>query len=144
MSLAQGLARVMASRGLTVRDVLARLGENRDRATVYRLLAGQTENPRLDTFLALCAAMDTNPSELLDQAEVFRQTPRSADSYDLRLRVAFRQLQALPADSKAIAITQVLALVETWNRVVQGRSLGGLLDLIDADGVSSMQTSGEE
>jgi transcriptional regulator with XRE-family HTH domain len=131
MSLAEGLARLMESRGLTTREVLARLGEQKDRATVYRLLAGQTENPRLDTFLSLCAAMDTTPNELLDQSEVFAQRPRSADAFDLRLRVAFRRLQALPAEVKAVAITQVLLLMETWERAAESRSLEELLDLVD-------------
>jgi transcriptional regulator with XRE-family HTH domain len=131
MSLAEGLARLMESRGLTTRDVLARLGEQKDRATVYRLLAGQTENPRLDTFLSLCAAMDTTPNELLDQAEVLAQRPRSADAFDLRLRVAFRRLQALPGDVKAVAITQILMLVETWERAAASEPFDDLLALVD-------------
>jgi transcriptional regulator with XRE-family HTH domain len=133
MSLAEGLTRVMASRGLTTRDVLTRLGDQRDRATVYRLLAGQTENPRLDTLLSLCTAMETSPNELLDQAEVFPQRPRSADTYDLRLRLAFRRLQSLPAESKALAITQVLLLVETWTRAAAGRAVDEVLAGIAED-----------
>jgi transcriptional regulator with XRE-family HTH domain len=128
MSLAEGLTRVMASRGLTTRDVLKRLGQQRDRATLYRLLAGQTENPRLDTLLSLCTAMDTSPNELLDQAEVFPQRPRSADPQDLRLRMAFRRLQSLPPDAKALAITQVVLLAETWARAAEGRSADDVLE----------------
>lgn len=127
MSLAEGLARVMASRGLTTRDVLQRLGQQRDRATFYRLLSGQTENPRLDTLLSLCTAMDTSPNELLDQAEVFPQRPRSADPYDLRLRIAFRRLQALPPETKAVATTQILLLIETWVRAAEGRPVDDVL-----------------
>ena len=130
MSLAEGLARLMASRGLSSRDVLARLGQGRDRATVYRLLAGQTENPRLDTLLALCAAMETTPNELLDQSEILAEHPRSADDLDLRLRVIFRRLQGLPTPSKAVAITQVLLLVETWERMIEDRPLDDLLDAV--------------
>jgi transcriptional regulator with XRE-family HTH domain len=123
----------MASRGLTTRDLLARLGEQRDRATVYRLLAGQTENPRLDTLLSLCTALETSPNELLDQAEVFPLRPRSADAHDLRLRVAFRRLQSLPAKSKALAVTQVVLLVETWSRAAAGRPADEVLAGIAAD-----------
>lgn len=139
MSLAEGLSRVMVSRGLTTRDVLARLGEQRDRATVYRLLAGQTENPRLDTLLSLCAAMETSPNELLDQAEVFPKRPRSADAHDLRLRRAFGRLQALPAGSKVLAITQVLLLVESWVRAAEGRAVEEVLDSIADYDVGSDQ-----
>jgi DNA-binding Xre family transcriptional regulator len=129
MSLAEGLARLMAARGLAARDVLQRLEPGTDRATLYRVLAGQTENPRLDTFLSLCAALDTTPNELLDQADVLPQRPRAADPFDLRLRVAFRRLQALPADAKAGAVTQVLLLVETWERLAADQPLDDLLAL---------------
>lgn len=128
MSLAEGLARVMESRSLTVRDVLARLGAHRDRATVYRLLAGHTANPRLDTLLSLCAAMDITPNELLDQSDILPQRPRSADALDLRLRLAFRRLQALPPESKEMALMQVMLLIETWHRNADGRSVTELLD----------------
>ena len=132
MSLAEGLARVMASRGLTTRDVLARIGAQRDRATIYRLLAGQTENPRLDTLLSLCAAMDTTPNELLDQAGVLPHRPRSADLFDLRLRLAFRRLQALPPETKNLATTQILLLVETWERAAAGRPVDELIEVVHA------------
>jgi transcriptional regulator with XRE-family HTH domain len=142
MSLAEGLSRVMASRGLTTRDILARLGEQRDRATVYRLLAGQTENPRLDTLLSLCAAMETSPNELLDQAEVFPKRPRSADPHDLRLRRAFSRLQTLPPESKVLAVTQVLLLVETWARAAEGRAVEEVLDRIDEYDAGCAQNGG--
>lgn len=133
MALADGLARIMESRGMTTRDVLDRLGERRDRATVYRLLAGQTANPRLDTILTLCAAMETTPNELLDQSDIFPERPRSADQWDLRLRVAFRRLQALPPEAKALAITQTLMLLETWERATQGQPLDDLADRVSAE-----------
>lgn len=130
MSLAEGLNRVMASRGLATRDVLARLGMQRDRATIYRVLAGQTVNPRLDTLLSLCTALDTTPDELLDQADVFDKRPRSVDALDLRLRIAFRQMQSLPAELKPAAIAQVLFLAESWKRAADGRPVDDLLDAL--------------
>ena len=135
---------MMAARGLTARDLLARLGRERDRATMYRLLAGQTENPRLDTLLAVCTALDTTPNELLDQAEILPQRPRSADLLDLRLRVAFRRLQSLPARSKALAIAQVLLLLETWERDAAGLPIEDLLDTVvehAAGGASARPTT---
>jgi hypothetical protein len=75
--------------------------------------------------------MDTTPNELLDQAEVLAQRPRSADAFDLRLRVAFRRLQALPGDVKAVAITQILMLVETWERAAASEPFDDLLALVD-------------
>lgn len=129
MSLAEGITRVMASRGLTVRDVLARLGDKRDRATVYRLLAGNTINPRLDTLLSLCDAIGSTPNELLDQAEVLTYRQRSADQFDLRLRTAFTRIQALPAATKAVAVTQVLMLLETWERAAAAEPMDDLLEM---------------
>lgn len=127
MSLAQGIERVMTSRGVTARDVVARLGDSRDRATVYRLLSGETVNPRLDTLLQLCAAIGTTPNELLDQAEVLPARPRSADEFDLRLRNAFSRVQALPVDIKAVAVTQLMLLLETWERWARDEPMDDLL-----------------
>lgn len=143
MSLAEGITRVMASRGLTVRDVLARLGDKRDRATVYRLLAGNTINPRLDTLLSLCDAIGSTPNELLDQAEVLTYRQRSADRFDLRLRTAFTRIQSLPPETKAVAVTQVLMLLETWERVAAAEPMDDLLEMfLQADDAADLGAVG--
>jgi hypothetical protein len=75
------------------------------------MVSGATKEPRLGTLVRLCIALETTPSELLELAEVWSpKTPRRAGPDDLRLRHAFGQLRALPADGKQWATPLVTAL----------------------------------
>ncbi len=111
MSLAHAIAQTMQAHRLTSAQVAARLGETQDRATFYRMVSGATKEPRLGTLVRLCSALETTPSELLELAEVWSpNTPGRAGPDDLRLRQAFGQLRALPADGKHWATPLVAAL----------------------------------
>ncbi len=111
MSLAQAITQTMQAHGLKAAEVAGRLGEAQDRTAFYRTLNGETKEPRLNTLVQLCIALDTTPSELLELAEVWSpDTPGRAGPDDLRLRQAFGQLRALPADGKEWAAPLVTAL----------------------------------
>jgi len=114
MSLAHAIAQTMQAHGLKTAQVAERLGETQDRATFYRLLNGTTTEPRLGTLVQLCIALQTTPSELLELAGVWSpDTPGRAGPDDLRLRQAFGQVRALPADGKQWATPLVAALAAT-------------------------------
>ncbi len=111
MALAHAIAQTVQAHGLKTAQVAERLGETQDRATFYRLVNGATTEPRLGTLVQLCIALDTTPSELLELARVWSpDTPGRAGPDDLRLRQAFSQLRALPADGKEWATPLVTAL----------------------------------
>ncbi len=111
MSLAHAITQTMQAHDLTSATVAARLGETQDRATFYRMVNGATTEPRLATVVQLCIALETSPSELLELAGVWSpDTPRRAGPDDLRLRAAFGQLRALPADGKQWVVPLVAAL----------------------------------
>ncbi len=114
MSLAHAIAQTMQAHRLTSAQVAERLGETQDRATFYRLLSGATKEPRLGTLIPLCSALETTPSELLELAEVWSpEMPGRAGPDDLRLRQAFGQISALPANGKQWAVPLVAALAAT-------------------------------
>src|SRR5579875_1832125 len=100
MSLKEAIRKTMDARGLPAAEVARRLGEDYDRATFYRLLNGSTTDPRLDTLIALCAALEISPTELLQLAGFWPYYDRLTDPIDLRLRDAFARLQVLATDEK--------------------------------------------
>jgi len=111
MSLAQAITHTMQAHGLKAAHVAERLGETQDRATFYRLVNGATTAPRLGTFVQLCIALDTSPSELLELAEVWSpDTPGRVGPDDLRLRQAFGQARALPQAGKQWTVPLIAAL----------------------------------
>ncbi len=111
MSLAQAITQTMQAHGLKAAEVAGRLGEAQDRTAFYRTLNGETKEPRLNTLVQLCIALDTSPSELLELAEVWSpDTPGRVRPDDLRLRQAFGQMRALPTDGKQWAVPLVAAL----------------------------------
>ncbi len=111
MSLAHAIAQTIQAHGQKTAHVAEQLGETQDRATFYRMVNGATTAPRLGTFVQLCIALETTPSELLELAGIWSpDTPGRAGPDDLRLRQAFGQLRALPADGKEWAVPLVAAL----------------------------------
>jgi DNA-binding Xre family transcriptional regulator len=115
MSLATAIKQVIEVRGLTSGEVTRRLGKGRDYTTFFRLLNGRTTDPRVITLVRLCVALETNPSELLELAGVWSpDTPGQATPDDLRLRVAFGQVRALPMPMQHRAVPLVEALATGW------------------------------
>jgi len=111
MSLANAITQTMQAHGLKTAQVAERLGMEQDRATFYRMVNGATKEPRLGTFVQLCIALETTPSQLLELAEVWSpDMPGRAGPDDLRLRQAFGQLRALPVEGKQWAVPLVAAL----------------------------------
>jgi len=62
--LAAAIKGVMATRGLSTREVVRRV-PRRHVGTVYRLLAGRTTDPWASTVVSLCTALECDPDELL-------------------------------------------------------------------------------
>jgi len=115
MSLATAIKQVIEVRGLTSGEVTRRLGKGRDYTTFFRLLNGRTTDPRVITLVRLCVALETSPSELLELAGVWSpDTPGQATPDDLRLRVAFGQVRALPVAMQQRAVPLVEALATGW------------------------------
>ncbi len=115
MSLATAIKQVIEVRGLTAGEVTRRLGKGRDYTTFFRLLNGRTTDPRVITLVRLCVALETSPSELLELAGVWSpDTPGQATPDDLRLRVAFGQVRALPMAMQQRVVPLVEALATGW------------------------------
>ncbi len=111
MSLAHAIAQTMQAHGLKSAEVAGRLGEAQDRTAFYRTLNGETKEPRLNTLVQLCIALETSPSDLLELAGMWSpDTPGRTGLHDLRLRATFGQLRALPVEGKQWAAPLVAAL----------------------------------
>src|SRR3712207_2806124 len=94
--LAAAIKGVMASRGLTTREVVRRV-PRRHVGTVYRLLAGRTTDPWASTVVSLCTALDADPDELLGVED-------AVEILDPELRNTLTDVQRLAEEDRWLAL----------------------------------------
>lgn len=112
-SLSAAILAVMRTREMSATDIAERMESGRNRATLYRILSGATQDPKVSTFVDICRALDVSPIEVLQLAELVPHTPRDTDLLEIRLRQIFRRIQALPESLKRLTVAQVGALTDT-------------------------------
>lgn len=108
--LAAAIKRVMATRGLSTREVVRRV-PRRHVGTVYRLLAGRTTDPWASTVVSLCTALDADPDELLGVEDAI-------EILDPELRNTLTDIQRLAEEDRWLALDML--------RSVLARRLHGL------------------
>ena len=113
LTLSQAIVAVMRTRNMTPAQVAARMESGRNRATLYRILSGATQDPKVSTFVDICQALDVSPIEVLQLAAVVPRRPRDTDLLDIRLRQIFRRIQDLEGGYKGLAVSQLDAMVGT-------------------------------
>jgi transcriptional regulator with XRE-family HTH domain len=101
--LAAAIKRVMASRGLSTREVVRRV-PRRHVGTVYRLLAGRTTDPWASTVVSLCAALDADPDELLGVEDAI-------EILDLDLRNTLTDVERLAEEDRWLALDMLRAVL---------------------------------
>lgn len=101
--LAAAIKGVMATRGLTTREVVRRV-PRRHVGTVYRLLAGRTTDPWASTVVSLCAALEADPDELLgvDDAEA---------GLDADLREMLVNVESMTEEDRWLALDMLRAVL---------------------------------
>jgi transcriptional regulator with XRE-family HTH domain len=112
MSIGKAVRDLIEARGLRPAEVADRLGGKRNRATFYRLLSGETSDPRVSTLLEICNSLTTSPSELLQLAGMLHYQERSLELIDVELRQAFGELQALSEDDKRVCLAMLRAVID--------------------------------
>ncbi len=112
-SLSKALLSVMTARGMSATDIAEKMETGRNRATLYRILSGATQDPKISTFVDICHALDVSPIEVLQLANIVEHTPRDTDLLDIRLRQIFRRVQSLPERFKRLAVAQLSSIAET-------------------------------
>ncbi len=123
-SLSKAILSVMTARGMSATDIAVKMESGRNRATLYRILSGATQDPKISTFVDICHALDVSPIEVLQLANIVEHTPRDTDLLDIRLRQIFRRVQALPERFKRLAVAQLASITETLHEEVddEGRA----------------------
>jgi len=101
--LAAAIKRVMASRGLSTREVVRRV-PRRHVGTVYRLLAGRTTDPWASTVVSLCTALDADPDELLGVEDAI-------EILDLDLRHTLTDVERLAEEDRWLALDMLRAVL---------------------------------
>jgi len=114
MSLKEAIKQIIENKNLTPATIAARMKGRRSAATFYRILNGNIQNPKLNTFLDLCEATGVSPTEMLQLAGLWPFRLRSTDPTDLKLRQVFTEVQGLPKNHKKIAVEQISKIVDTW------------------------------
>ena len=111
MSIGRAIRTVIEARGLQPSEVAAhRAGRNR--ATFYRILSGQTGDPRLSTLVEICNALAISPRELLQLAGLLECPERPVALIDVELRQAFGELQGLNDDDRRLCLATLRGLIE--------------------------------
>ncbi len=101
--LAAAIKGVMATRGLTTREVVRRV-PRRHVGTVYRLLAGRTTDPWASTVVSLCTALDADPDELLGVED-------AVSGLDPELRQALAEVEELTEEDRWLALDMVRSIL---------------------------------
>jgi transcriptional regulator with XRE-family HTH domain len=112
MSIGKAVRDLIEARGLRPAEVADRLGGKRNRATFYRLLSGETSDPRVSTLLEICKSLNTSPSELLQLAGMLPHYERSLDLIDVELRQAFGELRTLTEDDKRVSLVMLRSVID--------------------------------
>ena len=100
--LAAAIKSVMATRGLSTREVVRRV-PRRHIGTVYRLLAGRTTDPWASTVVSLCTALDADPDELLGVED-------ATSGLDPELRQMLADVETLSEEDRWLALDMLRAI----------------------------------
>lgn len=112
-SLGGAILAVMSSREMSATNVADRMESGRNRATLYRILSGATQDPKVSTFIDICRALEVSPIDVLQLANLVPHTARDTDLLDVRMRQIFSRVQAMPEDLKRLAVAQIGAIADT-------------------------------
>ena len=112
MSIGKAVRDLIEARGLRPAEVADRLGGKRNRATFYRLLSGETNDPRVSTLLEICSSLTTSPSELLQLAGLLQYQERSLKLIDVELRQAFGEMQQLDDEDKRLCLALLRSVID--------------------------------
>jgi transcriptional regulator with XRE-family HTH domain len=112
MSIGVAARDVIGARGLRPAEVADRLGGVRNRATFYRILSGETRDPRTGTLLELCSALAITLDELLQLAELYRGEGHQLKLIDVQLRQAFDEAELLDDDDKRLCLALLRAVID--------------------------------
>lgn len=111
MSLNEAIHSVMRAKGISNSDLLGNPDRHRDRTTMYRLLNGDTSDPKVSTLIEVCTGLNVTPNEILELSTLWTPRKRSTDPTDIGLRTAFARVQALPPAHKELALRLLNGLV---------------------------------
>jgi transcriptional regulator with XRE-family HTH domain len=133
--LAAAIKRVMASRGLSTREVVRRV-PRRHVGTVYRLLAGRTTDPWASTVVSLCTALDADPDELLGVEDAI-------EILDPDLRQTLADVERLSEEDRWLALDMLRSLLERRLHGLRGPKRSGSAVEIPADELAAADDDSE-
>jgi transcriptional regulator with XRE-family HTH domain len=110
--LAAAIKRVMASRGLSTREVVRRV-PRRHVGTVYRLLAGRTTDPWASTVVSLCTALNADPDELLGVEDAI-------SILDPELRLVLGDIERLDEEDRWLALDMLRSVLSRRLHGIRG------------------------
>ena len=112
MSIGAAVRDVIEARGLLPAEVADRLSGTRNRATFYRVLSGETSDPRVSTLLELCGALTISPGELLQLAGLYQIEAGPLKLIDVEVRQAFGEMQQLDEDDKQVCLGLLRGVID--------------------------------
>jgi DNA-binding Xre family transcriptional regulator len=115
MALANAIAGLAVARGMKPAELADAIKDARTWTTLYRVLRGETADPRISTLLEVCRTLHTSPNELLGLAGMWPQMGRLT-MLDIALRQAFREMQELSEEDRRLLLGMPRGVVKERNR----------------------------
>jgi transcriptional regulator with XRE-family HTH domain len=110
MSIGAAVLEILDARGLLPAEIADRMS-TRDGSTFYRVLSGETSDPRISTLLQICNALMVGPADLLELAGLYGSGTRQPRLIDVELRQAFAEIQQLDEDGKRECMTLLRGVI---------------------------------
>jgi len=111
MSIAEAIRELIEARGLRPAEVADHFEGTHNRATFYRLLSGETNDPRVSTLVTICGALTTSPSEILQLAGLLQNQEPSLMLIDVELQQAFGEMQQLDEDDRRLCLGLLRSII---------------------------------
>jgi hypothetical protein len=121
MSIGTAILAILDARGVPPAVVADRIS-TRDGSTFYRVLSGETSDPRISTLLQICDALMIGPTDLLELAGLYGGGTRQLRLIDVELRQAFNETQQLDEDGKRECLTLLRGVIGLHARRARRRT----------------------
>lgn len=111
MALSEAMTTVMQAKRITRAELMDRLPDPTSRWAVYRVLSGQSRDPRLSTIVSICHALSVEPNRLMQLSGYYDGLDRGDLLITSKLHALLSAAESLDATSKDLAVSQIEAII---------------------------------
>ena len=113
MALSDAIVTIMRAKNITRAQLMERLPNQASKWAVYRLITGDSKDPRNSTLTAVCAALEVEPNRLMQLAGFYDGADRHDLLHTARLHAILSVAEGFDGVTKQLAVEQIEAIVRT-------------------------------